>query len=308
MLTGLNLIRKFDIFSTPTAEIEHRTSHHADHAVLNVFETCKITRRFDLTFDNPVVVSMIQGKKVMNLRNKNQFDFLPGQTIVMPASELMYIDFPEASSEIPTQCMALEISSGFVKGTLDWLNEYYPRIDNEKWTWTKDNFLLLNNAAIQNNMNHLIRVLVENNLGRQMVASNTTRELILSLLQTQARFFLLENIDKLSTRNRLAHVIKYIRKHLYRPININELLNEACLSRAQFFRLFHKEMGESPVQFINRERLQIAKQKMINEGLSITEACFESGYSSINYFSRIFKQLEGKTPSDWRMSQTVIPT
>lgn len=306
MLNGINLIKKYDIFSTPKSEIEHRTSHNADHAVLNVFETSKVTQRFDLSFDNPVVVSMIQGKKVMHLKNNNSFDFLPGQTIVMPALELMYIDFPDASKQSPTQCMALEISSCFVIDTLNWLNEYFPRLDNQEWTWTNDNFLLLNNQLIQNNMNHLIRVLVENSLGKQMVASNTTRELILGLLQTQARHFLLENLDRLKTRNPLASVVKYIRNHIYRPIHIKELLNESCLSRAQFFRTFQREFGESPIQFINRERLEIAKRKMVNEGLSISAACFESGFSSLNYFCRIFKHNEGQTPSEWKMNQVVL--
>lgn len=303
MLTGINLIEKYKIFSSPTQEIEHQTAHSADHAVLNVFETRKVTHQFDLAFENPVVVSMIQGKKVMHLRDKDAFEFTPGQTIVMPASELMYIDFPEAQHHAPTQCLALEISSGFVKDTLNWLNEFFPRVDNETWSWTKDNFLLLNNPSIQTNINHLITVLVNYKHGRDMMASNRTKELIMSLLQTHARYFLLDNIDKLSTRNRLAHVIKYIRQNITKPISIAELSNQACLSRAQFFRNFNRELGESPIQFINRERLQLAKRKISKEGLSISTACFEAGFNSINYFSRIFKYFEGVSPSEWKQNQ-----
>lgn len=303
MLQGLNLVEKYKIFSTPKSEVEYRTAHSADHAVLNVFETSRVTYSFDLKFDNPVVVSMIQGKKVMHLRDKKPFDFLPGQTIVMPSSELMYIDFPEAQQHNPTQCMALEISSGFVQETLSWLNEYFPKVDNEPWTWTKDNFLLLNNQHIQGNINSLIRVLLNNEFGRQMKAANVTKELIMALLQTQARYFLLNNIDKLHTKNRLANVVKYIRTHLHRPIHIKELINEACLSRAQFFKAFQREIGESPLHFINRERLQMAKRKLLSEGKSVTDACFESGFSSLNYFSRLFRNMEGVSPTEWKQQQ-----
>ncbi|GAB3646062.1 AraC family transcriptional regulator [Echinicola sediminis] len=300
MLDSINIKEKYKIFSTPKAEVEHRTAHHADHAVLNVYETSKLTHNFDLQFDNPVVVSMIQGKKVMHLRTQEPFEFLPGQSIVMPASELMYIDFPDASSKDPTQCLALEISEGFVQDTMAWLNEYFPKVDKGMWEWNKDHFLLMNNSLVQENLNALIRVMVENGFGKQMKASNTTRELIASLMQTQARHYLLQNVDKFSTRNRLAHVVKYIRQNLHLPINVDHLANQACLSRAQFFRAFQRELGETPVRFINRERLDTAKKQLLWKGSNITQACFESGFSSVNYFSRVFRQFEGVSPSEWR--------
>lgn len=302
MLNGINLKEKHKIFSAPKSDVEHRTSHPADHAVLNVFETRRATESFDLKFDNPVVVSMIQGKKIMHLNERAPFAFTPGETIVMPASELMYIDFPEATAENPTQCMALEISSGFVQSTMEWLNEYFPKTDRGMWEWNKDNFLLLNNIGVQDSLNRLIRVLVENDYGRQMLAGNTTRELIAMLMQTHARHFLLANADSLSTRNRLAHVVQYIRRNLTENLHTDDLAERACLSRAQFFRAFRRELGETPVQFINSERIRRAK-RLLRQGRTATQACYDSGFSSLNYFSRLFKQTEGVSPTAWLARQ-----
>lgn len=303
MLTGINLKEKFKIFSSPKVDVEHRTAHNADHAVLNVYETRRHAYQFDLVFDNPVIVSMIQGKKVMHLRSKDPFEFNPGETVVMPASELMYIDFPEATQEAPTQCMALEISSGFVQQTLAWFNDNFPRLDDQEWKWTPDNFHLLNNAQVQHDLNRLIRVMVENDWMRQLRATNTTRELIASLLQTKARHTLLENLNTLSTRNRIAHVVKYIRENLNRELSVCELAEQACLSRAQFFRQFNREMGESPTKFVNKERIRRAKRLMLMQGRPPGEAGISSGFSSENYFSRVFRQLEGKTPTMWLIQQ-----
>ncbi len=300
MLTGINLKEKHKIFSTPKREVEHRTAHSADHAVLNVYETQRTAYQFDLVFDHPVVVSMIQGKKQMHLHSRDPFDFFPGQTVVMPASELMSIDFPEASLDHPTQCMALEISPGFVNGTLMWLNENFPRIDDQTWNWTKDSFHLLHNATIQQDLNRLVRVMVESDLRKDLRATNTTRELIASLLQTQARSLLLANASQLSTRNRLAHVIQYIRENIHRKLDIQDLANQACLSRAQFFRSFRRELGETPVNFINRERIRIAKRALVSQGKSISHTAFDCGFSSENYFVRVFKKMEGSTPGLWR--------
>jgi len=299
MLDRFNLKEKHKIFSSPVTDIEHRTSHNADHAVLNVFETRKITHSFDLKFDNPTVVSMIQGKKVMHLKSIDPFEFRPGETIVMPACELMYIDFPEASQDTPTQCMALEISDGFVQNTMTWLNEYFPKVDDGSWNWTKDNFLLMNNENVQESLNRLIRTMVQNNYGKQLMASNATRELIAMLMQTNARHFLLDNLKALSTRNRLAGVIQFIRKNITSKFTIDELADKACLSRAQFFRSFQREMGETPVEFVNKERLRLAKRHLLQHNQSISQACYGSGFSSLNYFSRIFKKFEGVTPTEW---------
>lgn len=303
MLSSANLIEQYKIFSKPKTEIEHKTSHHANHAVLNVFETSKTTHSFDLQFDNPVVVSMIQGKKIMHLNNKQPFDFFPGQTIVMPASELMYIDFPEANSNKPTQCMALEIGKPFIDETLMWLNEEYPKADNQLWLWSTENFLMFNTPEFHSHVNNLLGVLIKNEFGRQLRAANLTKELVVNLLQTQARHFLLTQVNSLASHNRLAHVIKYIRKNLGRPIAVQELCKEACLSRAQFFRSFQRELGEAPVQFINKERIRLSQQHLLRTGVSIADACYQSGFNSLNYFCRIFKELTGLTPTQWRLNQ-----
>jgi len=306
MLDRFNLKEKHKIFSSPATEVEHRTSHNSDHAILNVFETRKITHSFDLKFDNPVVVSMIQGKKVMHLKSKDPFEFTPGETIVMPASELMYIDFPEANQETPTQCMALEISNGFVQNTMNWLNEYFPKVDEGSWDWTKDNFLLMNNQNVQETLNRLIRVMVQNNYGKQLMASNATRELIATLMQTNARHFLLNNLKELSTRNRLAGVVHFIRKNITSKFTVDELAEKACLSRAQFFRSFQREMGETPVEFVNKERLRLAKRHLLQYNRSVSQASYESGFSSLNYFSRTFKKYEGVSPNAWKASKMAV--
>lgn len=303
MLDALNLKQKHKIFSTPKTDLEHRTAHDSDHAVLNVFETRDAAYNFDLKFENPVVVSMISGKKMMHLRDKDPFDFLPGETIVMPTNELMSIDFPEASPENPTQCMALEISNGFVRETLNWLNEQYPKVDNGAWDWCKDNFHFSQNDEIQNSINRLIRVMVSDGFGKELKASNTTKELIAFLMQTHARQYLLSNYSRLSTRNRLAHSVEYIRKNIRNKLSISELAEKACLSRAQFFRAFQRELGETPVQFINRERLELAKHRFLIKNASATDACFDAGFSSLNYFSRIFKKYEGLSPTAWKKRQ-----
>jgi AraC-like DNA-binding protein len=118
----------------------------------------------------------------------------------------------------------------------------------------------------------------------------------------------LENLEELSTKNRLAGVIQFIRNNITSKLSVEQLADKACLSRAQFFRRFQREMGETPVQFVNRERLRLAKRHMLQNNRSASQACYESGFTSLNYFSRIFKKYEGISPNAWKAArQNALP-
>jgi len=82
--------------------VENQTSYTMNNAAMHVFETHEQAASVLLKFEQPVLASMIQGKKIMHLRDYEAFDFLPGESLVLPANESMCIDFPEAMAKNPT--------------------------------------------------------------------------------------------------------------------------------------------------------------------------------------------------------------
>ena len=68
-------------------EVENRTAYTIDTAELNIYETQHVAEKVELTFTNPVLASMIRGKKVMHLPGTPSFDLLPGESVIVPSEE-----------------------------------------------------------------------------------------------------------------------------------------------------------------------------------------------------------------------------
>ena len=114
--------------------VENRTIYNLNHCELNIFETHQQSERVSLKFNDLVFTAMLRGKKVMNLFGDKRFDYLPGESVIVPSNEEMIIDFPEASLHTPTQCIALAIDEEKIKETFIKINgEYRYCIFTNNW-------------------------------------------------------------------------------------------------------------------------------------------------------------------------------
>jgi len=281
--------------------VEHRRAYTLDNCELNVFETYAASELVPLTFNELVITSMLRGKKIMHLFDKPGFDYLPGQTVIVPPGVTMRIDFPEASLDNPSQCTALAIDQRAITRTLDFLNEHHARTDQQTWGLNYRQFHFSNNEEFAELVNKLIRISTGDELTKDVLADLTLKELLIRIMQIQNFGELKTGMLKLSGNHRFAFIVEYIRIHLTEKLTIDLLSNLAYMSRASFFRAFKAELGISPVDYIIRERLALAKQLMTNPCLSISETAFRSGFQNLNYFCRAFRKFEGNTPGWYRV-------
>lgn len=281
--------------------VENRTAYTLDNAELNIYETHQAAQNVELTFSNPVLASMIRGKKVMHLTNSPSFDFFPGESVIVPAHQTMRIDFPEANSNNPTQCLALAISPTKIRTIVETLNEHSPLVDNnEGWQFANDNFYFTNEAAIHQLIGRLIYLFTENNAAKDYFANLVLQELIVRLMQTKARMVLSTNLQQLANTNRLAYAIKYVQENIHRNLTIKDLADKACMSEPNFFRCFKQQYGITPVEYINQQRIQLAMKLLYNTSYSVSDICFACGYNNLNYFQKVFKKAAGDTPANYR--------
>ncbi|MFD1145189.1 helix-turn-helix domain-containing protein [Larkinella insperata] len=280
--------------------VEHRRVFNLNQYELNIFETYHPCSGVVLSYDGLVITSMMRGRKVMYLSERAGFDFLPGETVILPEGISMKVDFPEADDRHPVQCATIALDWQVVNQTLHFLNDYYPRQDAlGEWKLNFSQYHFYNNRELANVMNRLISISMEDDPAKDALADLTLKSLLIRVIQTQ-NMAPVEN--SLPATNRFAAVIDYIREHLTEKIGIDVLCQKACMSKSGFFRLFKEDFGLSPMEYIIRERINLAKRLLTNPAITVTEVCYQAGFNNLHYFSRLFKMLEGTTPTSYRQS------
>ncbi|MGD1947838.1 MAG: AraC family transcriptional regulator [Croceivirga sp.] len=280
--------------------VENQTSYELEDSAMHIFETHLRAERVELQFGTPVLASMFEGKKVMHLRDKPSFEFLPGESLILPANELMSIDFPEAREDNPTRCLAMEIGEERLRYVIQLMNERMTRIDGQEWNLMDYNFHFTNDHGIYQILQRLVYLYTENHPSKDFFVSNMVQELIVRILQTNIKkTYQSENKEFIGSK-RLVFIVQYIRKIIRIPLSIKELSEKACMSESHFYKVFKQEMGISPTDFINEERINYATKLMNDASCNITEVFLACGFTNRSYFNRLFKRFKGISPSKYK--------
>lgn len=284
-------------------EIEQKTTFTLNRCELNIFETHKKAENIKLTFDGFTITSMLRGKKIIHSSDRNGFNYMPGETLMLPSNAEMVIDFPEADYSNPSQCTALVIDNSYLQTQLDYINELFPRDKevNTNWDLNPKQFFLQNDEKIAALSSRIIKLFSGNDPMKDILVDLKLKELVLSIMRLQNYKFIENNEpNKNCVNERFKAVIEYIKRNITADINAIELSKMAYMSKSVFYRAFTNEFGIPPNKMILNEKIKYAKTLMTNTDYNIREICYETGFSDPNYFARAFKKIEGITPSEYK--------
>ena len=104
----------------------------------------------------------------------------------------------------------------------------------------------------------------------------------------------------LSHQMAIERVILAMRERLHEPLSLEDLADIAHLSPCHFSRVFHRLIGVPPSEFLAALRMDAAKRLLLTTSLSVTDICFEVGYTSLGSFTTRFTQLVGMPPRQLR--------
>ncbi len=282
--------------------VENKIQYNTDDIELNLFETKEQSYDFSLQFSDLSLISMYEGKKVMKLDKKNEFEFHPYESLVLDKYTKMKIDFPIATMEKPTRCMALIISQDEIKNTLNLINEKNKEYFAEERKLESSTIKFENSLQLNQSITKIVNLATSENPYKTALSKIATQELIISLMQTNAKSQLLRHSKVNLLNNPLAYALNYICEHIDQNIDLDDLARKSFMSKATFFRHFKYEMGITPWDFVINEKVKKAKELLKNFNHSIADIAFSLSFSSASHFIQLFKKNTGYTPNGFRQN------
>ena len=122
-----------------------------------------------------------------------------------------------------------------------------------------------------------------------------------AILTLFSRFMRRASLKVWTQDERMKRVLEHIHSHIYQNIDVDELANVACITKPYLIRLFKRESGVSPVQYINKKKVERAQLLLVTTDKPVKEIAYELGFSDHSYFIRLFHKLSGITPQEYRL-------
>jgi AraC-like DNA-binding protein len=116
--------------------------------------------------------------------------------------------------------------------------------------------------------------------------------------------------DTENTNRRMLRARDLMDRSYTQPLDIPTLARVACVSEAHFIRTFRATFGETPHRYLQRRRVERSMFLLRETSRSVTDICFDVGFTSLGTFSRTFREIMGVSPSAYRkrVSAQAAPT
>ena len=92
------------------------------------------------------------------------------------------------------------------------------------------------------------------------------------------------------------------------PLDVRAVAAVAHVSEAHFIRSFRGVFGETPHRYLQRRRVERSMFLLRETERSVTDVCFDVGFTSRGTFSRTFREIVGETPSHYRQGHGPVVT
>lgn len=137
------------------------------------------------------------------------------------------------------------------------------------------------------------------------VVSNREHEAVVKLLEIFASHLsMLSNQIVVQNDHSEPPVItrakEFINQHLNEEISLGQVAKAVNTSTFYFCKMFKKVTGINFTDYVSRRRIENAKNLLLNPNLRVSEIAYEVGFQSLTHFNRVFKKVEGQSPTEYR--------
>jgi transcriptional regulator GlxA family with amidase domain len=214
----------------------------------------------------------------------------------------------EEGADIASMCLGafLVASTGLLDGkraTTHWMGvpyfkQLFPKVKLEDDKVIIDEGRIYSSGAAFS-FTSLIIYLIEKFCGRDM-AFAAAKVFMVQVHDSSQHSFSIFNLQRNHADYDIGRVQDYIEKHYDELLTINWLAERFNMSSRTFIRKFTSITGNTPLEYIQRVRVEAAKRLLEKGKLTVEQVCMETGYADFGFFRNIFKRLTGLTPQEYK--------
>ena len=232
-----------------------------------------------------------KGNCMMHLDNES-INFVEGDTMIILSNVNHVFEAGSGGTTLMQLEFLPEIFSGFdlnFPGCIDGigLGSISPFSEENKL------IKIVNNIGIMRVVQRIVNELEGRNYYYQYLVVMYYAELLVLIYR-----YMSENYLPICQNDALKRAISFIRFNYHKDISINDVAIQADISERYLRSLFSQYLNISPLDYLNQIRINKSIELLRNTELSVKEICFQCGFQSPQYFSRIFKQQTGISPRE----------
>ena len=155
-------------------------------------------------------------------------------------------------------------------------------------------------------LRNILREMEQKNTGYEDVCQAYMEILIIRLMRSTT--LSVPSEPQISSGNRqCAAVRRYIDLHFKEPLTLEQLAEESHMNKYYLSHSFKREYGTSPINYMISRRIEESKYLLAETDLSMTQIAQLLGFSSLSYFSQVFRRTQSVSPLEYRQSTKTIP-
>ena len=157
-------------------------------------------------------------------------------------------------------------------------------------------------AEVSGCLRNILRETEQKNTGYEDVCQAYMEILIIRLMRSTSLSVPAEP-QSVTTNRQCAAVRRYIDLHFKEALTLEQLADEGHMNKYYLSHAFKREYGISPINYMIAKRIEESMYLLTETDLSMSQIAQLLGFSSLSYFSQVFRRTKGISPKEYRDGQ-----